>query len=248
VTARAGITIEDGLTGDNVLPITNAKATVSWMSSETASASPSTPTLSATTMQPKVAIGVIQASRHLIKQARDPERYIRRELLNTAGSVVDAAVLNGSGASGQPTGILNTESLLTQTGTTLQHAGVTSMKQKCATANVDDERIVFLSTPGIRELLENRLRTGNGSRYVWDEDKLADRPAFVSTDMPAATMLAGDFSNVWLGLWGSGIVIETNPYDPTLFKTGVLQLRVIVSMDVALGCSPSAFVKATSIT
>jgi hypothetical protein len=59
VTARAGITIEDGLTGDNVLPITNAKATVSWMSSETASASPSTPTLSATTMQPKVAIGVI---------------------------------------------------------------------------------------------------------------------------------------------------------------------------------------------
>jgi hypothetical protein len=66
--------------------------------------------------------------------------------------------------------------------------------------------------------------------------------------MPSATLLSGPMSEVTLGLWGSGIVIEANPYDPTLFKTGVLQLRVIVSCDVALGVVATAFTKAASIT
>ena len=51
-----------------------------------------------------------------------------------------------------------------------------------------------------------------------------------------------------LGVWGSGVTIDANPYDPTLFKSGVVQWRVIVACDVALGCDPTAFTKATSIT
>jgi len=61
-------------------------------------------------------------------------------------------------------------------------------------------------------------------------------------------LLSGPFSMCHLGVWGPGVTIDANPYDPTLFKSGVVQWRVIIACDVALGCDPTAFTKATSIT
>ena len=163
VTARAGVFIETGLQGDQTVPRVTAKSTPSWLSTETAQLTPSQPTLAQIAMTPKHVGAVINFSRQLAKQA-NAEGFVKRELMRTVGTALDQAVMNGSGASGQPTGIINTAGIQTQSGTSLNHAGSTSMKQRCATANADDERIAFLSTPAIRELLENRLRTGNGTR------------------------------------------------------------------------------------
>jgi hypothetical protein len=121
------------------------------------------------------------------------------------------------------------------------------MKQKSAEANVTDENIKFLSTPAVRQLLETRERATGGVRFVWDKDQIADRPAYVSTDVPSATMICGDFSLVYLGFWGAGLFLEINPNDPTGFKSGIIQARVLVSCDVAV-LHPSAFIVASSIT
>lgn len=86
------------------------------------------------------------------------------------------------------------------------------MKQKSATANADDARIAFLSTPAIRELLENRERVTGGGRFVWDRETIADRPAYVSTDVPAAIMICGDFGNVYVGIWGEGFQKVLRPF------------------------------------
>jgi hypothetical protein len=48
-------------------------------------------------------------------------------------------------------------------------------------------------------------------------------------------------------IWGAGFVVEINPYDPTGFKSGQIQARIIVSCDVAV-LQPSGFVVASSIT
>jgi HK97 family phage major capsid protein len=183
-----------------------------------------------------------------MKQAKDPERYIRRELLKTAGEVIDTAVLNGSGASGQPRGIINITTISTQTGTSLDRADVLAMKKNAADANAAEETISFIGTTAVAQLLEGRTNETGGGTYIWQDGKIVNCRAYASTTMPSATLLSGAMSEVTLGLWGSGITIETNPYDPVLFKTGVVQLRVIVLCDVALGCAPTAFTKATSIT
>jgi len=52
---------------------------------------------------------------------------------------------------------------------------------------------------------------------------------------------------MWLGIWGSGFVLEINPYDSTGFKTGTIQARILVNLDVAV-LHPAAFCKAESIT
>lgn len=244
VTARAGVMIEHNLVGDQAIPRTTGKATPYWLANESSQVTPSAPTLGQVVASAKTCGALIAFSRQLSKQA-NAEQFVSRELLKTIGGAIDQAVLNGSGSDGQPTGIIGTDGVQTQSGSTL-NSGVRTMKKLCAEANADDSRISFISTPAIRETLEGRQLFTGGDRTVWQDDTVAGRPAHVSTTMPTATMLAGDFSNCWLGLW-SGVTIEVNPYDPTGFKSGVIQARLLISCDVAV-LHPSAFVLASSIT
>ena len=245
VLARAGIQIEFGLVGDQVVPKVTQKTSPNWLSTEATPGTASTPQLSQVSLTPKNVIGSLQYSRQFSKQANAPA-FAARELLRTVGTAIDQAILNGSGTSGQPLGLLNTSGIQTQSGTTL-NAGVLTMKRKSAEANVDDESISFLSTPAVRELLEGREKATGGGKFVWDKDQVADRPARVSTDVPTAVMIAGDFSLVYLGFWGAGLTLEINPYEQTNFRAGIIQARVLVSCDVAV-LHPSGFNVASSIT
>lgn len=245
VTARAGLLIETGLLADQVIPKTTVKSTPYWLSTETSQPTASTPTLTQIACTPKQVGIVINFSRQLSKQA-NAESFVRRELMRTVGNAIDQAVLNGSGATGQPLGLLNTVGIGTTTGTSLGQAGVVEMKRKVAAADAPDEAISFIGTPAVRELLEKRERA-TGSGFIWDRDLVASRPGYVSTDVPTATMICGAWPFIYVGIWGQGFVVAINPFDPTHFKTGVIQARIIVSMDVAV-LHPAAFCKSESIT
>lgn len=245
VSAKAGITVETGLQGDQVIPKTTVKTTPGWLSTETSQVTASTPTLAQIACTPKQVGIVVNFSRQLSKQA-NAENFVRRELMNTIGTAIDQAVINGSGASGQPTGILNTAGIGTETGTSLAQAGCVSMKRKVADSNAPDEAISFIGTPAIRELLEGRARA-TGLGFIWDDDKVASKPAYVSTDVPSATLICGAWPLVYLGIWGQGFVVEVNPYDSTGFKTGMITARILISLDVAI-LHPAAFCVSTSIT
>lgn len=245
VTAKAGMLVESGLVGDVAFPKVTQKTTPAWLPTESSQVTPSHPTLGQMAMSPKTVGDVIAFSRQFAKQT-NADRAVGRELLRTLGTAIDQAVINGSGASGQPLGLLNTNGVQAQAGATL-NAGVSTMKRKSADGNVNDEAITFLSTPAVRELLEGRERATGGGRFVWDKDQVADRRAYVSTDVPPATMICGDWSLVYLGIWGEGFVLEINPFDPSGFRTGTIQARMLVTCDAAV-LHPSGFVVANSIT
>ncbi len=246
VVARAGVQVETGLVGDAAVPKTTAKATHYWLSTEGTQATPSTPTVGQVAMTAKTVGATVRFSRRLSVQA-NAEAYTRRELLRTVGTAIDAAVLSGSGANGEPLGVTLTPGVNTETGTSLAQAGAVAMKRKCADANAPDGEIAFITTPAVRELLEKRERATGAGLMVWDEDRIASRPGFVTTDMPAATMIAGVWSEVLVGIWGPGFQVELNPYDPTSFKAGVIEARLLVTCDVAV-LYPAAFTIASSIT
>lgn len=245
VITKAGMLVESGLLGDVAYPKVTQKTTPGWVSTETSQVTLSQPTLAQVVMAPKTIGDVIAFSRQLANQT-NADRVVGRELLRTLGTAIDQAVINGSGTSGQPLGILSTPGVQTQSGSTL-NAGVSTMKRKSADANVNDEMISFLSTPAVRELLEGRERTTGGGRFVWDKDHVADRRAYASTDVPSATMICGDWGLVLLGIWGQGFVLEVNPFDTIGFKTGTIQARMLVTCDIAV-LHPSGFVVASSIT
>jgi HK97 family phage major capsid protein len=245
VTARAGARIESGLVGDQSVPVVTGKAVPFWMTDEVTPGTPSDATVAERAMTPHTAGGLMNFSRRLSLQA-NAEAFATRELLRTVGTAVDQAVIAGAGASGEPQGLIGTTGVQTETGTSLSHAGVLSMKRKVSAVDAPDESISYIGTPAVRELLEARERA-SGSGFVWDGDRVASRPAHVSTDVPAATLIAGAWDQIYVGLWGQGFVIEVNPHDPTAFKSGVVRARVLVSLDVAV-VHPAAFCVASSIT
>lgn len=245
VSARAGVMLETGLRGDQVVPKVTAKSTPAWILTEGTQITPSQPTLAQIAMTPKNVGAVVNFSRQLAKQA-NAEAFVGRELMRSVGTALDQAIINGSGAAGQPTGLLGTAGIGIETGTSFAQAAAVSMKRKVADANAPDEEISFVGTPAVRELLEKRERA-TGLGFIWDEDRIASRPGRVSTDIPAATLICGAWSAIYVGIWGEGFVLEINPYDPTHFKTGVIQGRIIVSADVAV-LHAAAFCKSESIT
>jgi hypothetical protein len=245
VTARAGVQFLENQSGQIALPKTTSKATITWQGAETTQISASTPALAQIASTPKVAIGVVQFSRQLKLQS-NVEAYIRRELLKTAGTAIDQAVLSGSGASGAPLGVTNTPGIGTQSGTSLAHTGVTAMKTAVANANAQDESIAFVGTPTVRGLLEGRERA-TGLGFIWDKGLVASAPGYASTDVPASTLICGVWSTIVVPLYGAGIVLEFNPFDPTLFKQSIIQARVLVQCDVMV-TYPAAFSVASSVT
>lgn len=245
VVISGGVTVEENLTGNVTIPKTTATSTIYWMPTETGEATASNPSIGQAAMTPKVGIAIINCSRNFMVQA-DPERWIRRELLRTAASAIDQAILNGSGSNGQPLGLLNTSGLSTQSGTSLAWSGALAMKKNAALANAQDGTISFISTPTVRALLEGREKASGNGGFIWQDGKISDCPAFATTDMPAGAMLSGPMSGVTVGLWGTGIQIEVNPF--ASFKTGGIAVRVLVAVDVAITVDLAAFTKATSIT
>lgn len=245
VVARAGITIFERLSSSLLLPRTTSKAIAYWLANQATNITESTPATGQIAFEPKEAGAYIEFSRQFALQTRYAgEQYVRRELLRTVGSLVDQAVLSGSGAAGQPTGLLNTAGIGTQSGTSLSYTGVCDMKEAAATANAPDEAIAFLGTPAVRQLLEVRERA-TGSGFIWDDDRVASRPAHVTTDLPAATLIAGAWSELILGLWGPGVEFSVNPYAG--FPQGIIGARVVVACDVAVAHA-AAFTAASSIT
>lgn len=247
ISIQGGVTVEENLTGNVVIPKTGTGTdALSWQGSEQAQAPPTQPTVSQIAMTPKVGVGIVNASRNFMIQA-NPERWLRRELKRVAGVAVDTAALVGSGNSGQPLGLLNYLGLSTQSGTSLAWAGVLAMKKNASLANVPHGTTKFISNPTTMALLEGRERaTGNGG-FIWQDDKIASCAAFATTLMPASTMISGPFTGLTLGLW-SDLQIEINPSDPALFKTGAVQIRVLVAVDTCLTIDPLAFTVASSIT
>ena len=83
------------------------KSTPAWLSTEGSQVPPSQTTLAQITITPKTVGAVVNFSRQLSLQA-NAESFVRRELLRTVATAIDLAVLNGSGAVGQPLGLLGT--------------------------------------------------------------------------------------------------------------------------------------------
>ena len=189
VTARAGIQIETGLTGDTFIPKVTGKATPYWLATEAAQVQPSTPAVQQIVLTPKTIGGLVRFSRQLATQV-NAERFVQRELLRTIGTAIDQAILNGLGASGQPLGLLGTPGINSESSASFAHSHAASMKRKVSEADAPDEEIAFLGTPAVRELLEIRERAA-GSGFLWDGDRVASRPAFASSDVAGDTLIAG---------------------------------------------------------
>jgi HK97 family phage major capsid protein len=246
VTARAGVSVISGLQANITLPRTVGNVTGYWLVDELTQATESTATVGSIALAPKTAGAYLEMSRQITLQAAQVEAFTRNELLRTVGTLVDQAVFNGSGSSGEPLGLLNVPGIGTQSGSSLAYDGVLAMQQTAAEANADDAAVAAIATPAVRKLLSGRERS-TGSGFIWDRGQIAGMPGFATTDMPSGNLVVGAWPEIVFASWGPGFEISINPYEPTNFRKGIIGVRCFVSCDVAVRHA-GAFVVASSIT
>lgn len=246
VSLRAGLTVLDNLRGSLVVPRTAGDIAGGWLAVDGVSAAtPADPTLGQAALTVKSYAAVVNLSHLFMKQSAQAEGYIRQHLARVAGRALDAAILGGSGALGEPQGINITPGIGLISGASLDWSDVLEMRETVTTAGADDTRLSWIAAPTVRQVLAARERVSTSGRMLWDDNEIDGRAAYATPDAPAATLFLADFSQVALGLWGPGLRIDVNPYQD--FRAGVVALRVVLDCDVAV-LQPSAVCVATSVS
>lgn len=249
VAYRMGAMRLGGLQGNVTVPKQTGAATWYWLASESTNITESQQTLGQMALSPKTGGAYTEISRQLLLQSSpDAEVLVTSDLGRVGGLGIDSAVLAGSGASGQPTGITNTAGIGSVTGTSIDFAKVLEFQTDIATANVLPERGGYATTPTVAALLMQRVKFSGTASPLWEgnlwDGSMVGFPAMSSNQMAASSMLFGDWSSVVVAEWGV-LEISVNPF--ANFQAGIIGVRAMVSMDCGLRY-PAAFSLATSIT
>jgi HK97 family phage major capsid protein len=232
-------------------PKGSAGATAYWLADENTQITESQPTLGILATAPKTIAAFCQVTHQLLTQAANAEQVVRRELRRAAAAAVDVAVFAGSGASGEPLGVVGTSGVGAFTGTSLDQAALRNAQADLGTAKTitDPAKVAYVTTPAVAELLAKRQRFTGSDRALWEgssfEGTAEGVRAIGTAAMPAATMVLGDWSSVNLVEWAGGLVIEIDPF--SAFSTGIVSVRLLLDCDV-LVLQPAAFSVASSIT
>lgn len=244
-----GTTRLSGLQGNVTIPKQSAAGTAFWLSSESTAITESQPTFVQVAMAPKNVGGYTEISRQLLLQS-DPsaEGLVMADLAAVVSLAIDLAGLNGSGASGQPLGILQTPGIGSVTGTSLDFADIIEFLTDVFAGNALSASSGFVTTGAVAGLLMARVKYASTASPIWEgglpEGRIQGHRAMASNQMPVATKLFGDFSKTVIGEWGV-LEIEVNPF--ANFAAGIIGVRAMASVDVVVRY-PTAYSAASSIT
>jgi len=247
---------------DIVIPKTDGAITWHWLEDEAAELPQEDPTIGKITMSPHGGGAFAKYSRLLSRQGSISDALLQREMLGTVGRMIDHAVLNGTGANGQPTGIVNQAGINSVGVLPFGYHEALHMEYLASLAGVTDENIAFLVNPLDRKILKgrasslmtvDRMLQGNFSDpaqtytldHLWRQkvgmlvetgpqgDHIAGRRLRVSRDAPDGKVICGMWPDAVVAMWGVP-VLEINPYDPGGFKKGTFEARVVIDIDVGL--------------
>lgn len=240
--ARAlGVRVLSGLVGNVSIPKFGSGLETGWIT-EGQAVPEGQMTFDGVTLTPKHVGGKTEMSRQLLQQSSPGiEQLVREDLSFLIAKQIDRAIINGSGAAGEPRGILNTLGIQTadMPDTWLE---VLAMLQKLDDVEIANGR--WLTTSTIRTLLAGTEKVvGSGSGFLYQGGTLADLPLTTSKNVPEKKLILGDFSQVLLGVW-SEVDILVNPYSEPAYSRGGVQVRAMATVDTAVR-HPQGFVVAT---
>lgn len=249
VAFRMGARRLGGLQGNVSIPRQSAAGTAVWLANEASTITEGQQTFQQVALSPKNVGAYTEISRQLMLQSSPAaEGLVTADLAAVTALAVDTGVLNGSGGSGQPQGIIGTSGIGSVTGTSLAYAGILEFQTDVASANVMPVAGGYVTTPTVAALLMQRQRFSGTDTPLWAgniwDGTVSGFAAMSSLQLPTANMLFGDWSQVIVGEWGV-LQIDVNPY--ANFQAGIIGIRAITTMDVALRYA-GAFSLATSIT
>ena len=244
-----GATVLSNLRGNVDIPKLQASATAGWVA-ENAGLSSSDHQFDKVQLTPKHAGAITEFSRNMVLQSSpDIEQLVRNDFAAVLAETIDQAAINGGGGN-EPTGITGQTDVLTGSLATPSWSEVLSIVEEIE--ENDNAGTAWLTHPSVVRLLRSTLKeTGDaGAGYIMEGSRrLADFPLTSTTLVPTsgspltATAIFGRWSDLLIGYW-SAFDLLVNPYESTAYSKGNVQVRAMMTTDVAVR-HPESFVVTT---
>lgn len=246
ITRGLGARVLGGLVGNVTIPGLKASGTAEWIA-ENAALTGADHEFRSVTMAPKHVGALTEFSRNLLQQGSpDVEQLVRADFADILAQGLDKAAIKGGG-SNEPTGILETASIGTFDGSTW--AGVLSALEDLGVANADFGSLGWATNPKVVRKLRSTLKVSGdaGAGFIMETpSELAGYRAAVSTNVPstlpssgspttndASALIFGNWADLLVGYW-SAVEILVNPFETTAYKKGNVQVRALLTADVAV--------------
>lgn len=243
-----GAQMLSGLVGNIAIPRQTGGATAYWVA-ESAAPTESQQAFDQVTLSPKTVGAFSDISRKLLLQSSiDVEGFVRNDLAAVLALAIDLAAINGSGASNQPTGILNTSGIGDVAGGTNglapTWAHMVELETDVAVANADLGAMGYLTNAKVRGKLKTTEKFSSTGQTVWGDggSPINGYKAGVSNQVPSnltkgtssgvcSAVIFGNFADLIIGNWGS-LDLMVDPY--TNSTSGTVRVVALQDVDVAV--------------
>jgi HK97 family phage major capsid protein len=254
VAARMGLQMINIGVGEVEWPVVTSSITAGWAATETGDVSG--PTVYAVTdrpLKPLHNLGIqVEVTRRALKQSGAAlEAAIRRDLAGAIGSELDKAAFLGTGANGQPLGLIHGASTYGIGATAVNaaaswaafRAAITQFMIDNAAGSPTEVRVMI--RPEVWSYLDS-LQVGDGG-FKFEFDRLVDhvtRPHVIMTANALAapagdplatqaflTTSAGGVAPGYVGMWGAVDMIR-DPYSKA--ASGALKITALTTADVTV--------------
>ena len=256
IVTQVGCTMLPGLVGNVDIPRQVAANSGTWINNETYSGNASTTaTHTALTLTPKTLRVRTDISRKMLKQSTPAiEGLCRQDIAAVIGQAIDAAAVHGTGADGQPQGIMGASGV-TVVGPIAANGGALAWSHVVGleTALGNHKRLgrmAYLTNAATLGAMKQTPKhaTAVAAGFLIDPDgKCNSYPLFESETVPGnltqnsgtglSAMIFGAWPALMVGLWG-GLDLEADK--TTLGDRGGLVLRGFQDVDLGLRY-PGAF-------
>lgn len=248
-----GATFLTNLTGDVPMPVANAYAMA--FVAETATVTPVKNKFEGPILKAKRAAGAVDISNQLIMQSSvDAEMLVKSQILRGFSNVVQGAAINGAGGVA-PTGLLN----LTNVNVSAQAsaaaatwARIVELQALIEEDNATDQRLGYLMHPKLKAALKQITKDAGSGRFLFEGGFVDGVQAMATSLMPILDasgtdvfpLIYGDFSQLFIGSWGSlGFVVD--PYSAATSNSTRIVLNAYADAVVA---NEAAFAKNALLT
>ena len=242
----AGATMLNGLNGNVAIPRQTSGATAYWVA-ENGAITESQQAFDQVTLSPKTLGAMTEMSRRLLLQgSMDVEALVRNDLATTLALEIDRAALNGSGASNQPTGILNVSGIGDVAGGTNGLAPafshIVDLESDVATANADMGSLAYMTNAAVIGKLKQTEKASSTAQFVIDGGESNGYRVIGSNQVPSnltkgtssgvcSAIIFGNWADLIIGTWG-GLDINVDPY--TNSATGAVRVVAMQDIDIAV--------------
>ncbi len=228
-------TMLNGLTGDVKIPRKTAASSAAFISSEGGAAGESEFTVGSVSMSPKTLGAFTDVTRQLMIQSSiDVENLIRNDLAQSMAIAIDDAALEGSGSSGNPTGITNTSginSVSLSSAAAPTFSEMVSMETSVRVDNALMGDLAYIVHPTNYGTLKTTEKATNTAQFVAVNDEINGYKVVVSPQLTANNYVFGNFDDLLIGMFG-GLDIVVDPYSNS--SSGTVRIVALQSVDVAV--------------